>query len=145
MIKKLYEASAAGVKIRLNIRGICSLVPGLKNWSQNIKAISIVDRYLEHTRIFVFHHAGKDLMYASSADWMVRNLSHRIETAFPILDENIKNELLDFLEIQWSDNVKSRFIHVRKNNQYRRGKHVLTVQAQIETYYYYKRKEDKIA
>ncbi len=144
MVKKLYEASNAGVKIRLIIRGICSLVPGLKKWSDNIKAISLVDRYLEHTRIFLFHHSGEDKMYASSADWMTRNLSRRIETVFPILDPNIKNDLIDLLEIQWSDNTKTRFIHHRKNNTYRKGKRVLTVQAQIETYYYYKRKEEKL-
>jgi polyphosphate kinase len=143
MIKLLYEASQAGVKIRLIIRGICSLVPGLKNWSDNIKAISIVDRYLEHTRLFLFYHGGDEKMYASSADWMVRNLSHRIETAFPILDQNIKSELQDFIEIQWSDNVKTRSIHAKKNNTYRTGKQVVSVQSQLEIYSYYKRREEK--
>ena len=143
MIYLLYKASQAGVKIRLIVRGICSLVPGIKGWSENIKAISIVDRYLEHSRIFLFHHGGKELMYSGSADWMERNLSRRIETIFPILDSDIKNELMDFLDIQWSDNVKSRHIHARKNNTYKKGKPVMLIQSQVETYYYYKRKEDK--
>ena len=143
MISKLYQASQAGVKIRLIIRGLCSLVPGLKKWSENIKAISIVDRYLEHARIFYFHHNGKEKVLAGSADWMVRNLSHRIETVFPILDSTIKSELKDFLEIQWSDNVKARNIHVKKNNTYRHGKQVMAVQAQLETHYYYNRNEEK--
>ena len=86
MIQKLYEASKAGVKIKLIIRGICCLVPGIKGLSDNIEAISIVDRYLEHARVFIFHHSGEDLLYLSSADWMVRNLTYRVETAFPVYD-----------------------------------------------------------
>jgi len=144
MIALLYKASRAGVKVKLIIRGICSLVAGLKGWSENIKVISIVDRYLEHTRIFSFHHGGSKKLYAGSADWMERNLSRRIETIFPIMDKCIQGEIMDFLELQWSDNVKARHIHHKKNNQFKKGKPVMRVQSQIETFLYYKRKNDKI-
>ena len=90
MIERLYEASRVGVKIDMIIRGICSLIPGRKGFSQNINAISIVDRFLEHARVFIFHHRGDEKTYLSSADWMVRNLSHRIETTFPIYNEKLK-------------------------------------------------------
>ncbi len=143
MIYLLYQASRAGVRIRLIVRGICSLVPGRKDWSENIKAISIVDRYLEHSRIFLFHHRGKNKMYSGSADWMERNLSRRIETVFPITSPRIKSELMEYLDIQWNDNVKARQIHAKKNNSYRKGKPVMHIQSQLETYYYYKRKEDR--
>lgn len=145
MIKLLYEASKAGVKLRLIIRGICCLVPSLKPWSKNIKAISIVDRYLEHSRIYWFHHGGKELIYSGSADWMERNLSRRIETLFPILDDSIKNELIDFFDMQWNDNTKSRYIHPKKNNHYKSGSSVMQIQSQIEMYFYYKRKENQHA
>ena len=103
MIEKLYEASEAGVRIELNIRGICCLMAGRKNLSENINAFSIVDRFLEHSRIFVFHHGGKEKFYLSSADWMERNLSFRIETCFPIYDPDIISELKDILHIQSAD------------------------------------------
>ena len=90
MIERLYQASQAGVKIKLNVRGICSLIPGEKGISENIEAFGIVDRFLEHARVFWFHHQGEELVYLSSADWMVRNLSYRVETAFPIYDEKLK-------------------------------------------------------
>lgn len=118
MIRKLYDASNAGVNVRLIVRGICCLVPGVKGMSENITAISIVDRYLEHTRAYVFGNNGKTLLYLSSADWMGRNLDRRIEVAFPILDPALKQEVLDILEIQWSDRVKARLIDVRQTNPY---------------------------
>ena len=142
MIEKLYEASNAGVKIRLIIRGLCSLVPGVKNFSENIKVISIIDRFLEHARVFKFRHGGKDLIYLSSADWMVRNLSHRIETAFPIFDENIKDEINQVMEIQWMDNVKARLIHPKHNNEYAKNVSELPNRSQIETYFFYKRQNE---
>ena len=107
MIKKLYEASQAGVKIRIIVRGICCLVPGIEGMSENISVISIVDRFLEHARIYVFHNAGEELVYVASADWMKRNLSRRIEVAFPVYDKKIKTQLLKQLEIQWNDNTKA--------------------------------------
>ena len=92
MIKKLYEASQAGVKIKLIIRGICCLVPGIKGLSENIEVISIVDRFLEHPRVYIFHNNGDSKYFLSSADWMKRNLSRRIEVAFPVYDKNSKNQ-----------------------------------------------------
>ena len=113
MIEKLYEASEAGVKIKMIIRGICCLIPGIKGLSENIEAISIVDRYLEHSRIFVFHNDGQEEVYLSSADWMVRNLHFRVETLFPILDEEIVKSLMTCLQIQINDNVKAlSLIHI---------------------------------
>lgn len=139
MIEKLYTAARAGVKIQLIIRGICCLVPGLENLSDNIRAYSIVDRYLEHSRIFIFHHAGEELIYLSSADWMVRNLSYRIETAFPVYDESLKNQIKDFMVIQLSDNVKARIIDKNSQNQYRQDDTDMAIRAQVETYYHVKR------
>jgi len=119
MIKKLYEASEAGVKIRIIVRGICCLVPGIEGMSNNISVISIVDRFLEHARIYVFHNTGEELVYVASADWMKRNLSRRIEVAFPVYDKKIKSQLLKQLEIQWSDNTKARELDDLQQNEYR--------------------------
>lgn len=138
VIAKLYEASQAGVKVKLVIRGICCLVPGVKGWSENIEAVSIVDRYLEHARVYVFEHGGENKIYLASADWMKRNLSRRVETAIPIYSEDIRTQILDILNIQWHDNVKSRKIDQKQSNQY----HVpadsdgFPVRSQTETYYY---------
>jgi len=144
MINKLYEASNAGVKIQLIIRGICCLVPGKKGFSENIEAISIVDRYLEHARVFVFHNGGKDDMYLSSADWMVRNLTYRIETAFPVYDKTLKGEIMDHLDMQLADNQKSRRLNESQDNQYVETAVELPVRSQHETYYYLKRKMEEI-
>jgi polyphosphate kinase len=118
MIDKLYEASQAGVKIQLIIRGICSLIPGVPGLSENIRAISIVDKYLEHSRIFVFCNGGNERYYVSSADWMTRNLSFRIEVACPILDPKIQKEIQKILEWQLRDNTKSRLLNEKLNNCY---------------------------
>ncbi len=107
MILHLYEASNAGVKIDLIIRGICCIVPGIKGLSENIRITSIVDRFLEHARIFIFHNSGKEKIYLSSADWMTRNLSYRIETSFPIYDPAIRKHIKDFIQIQLKDNTQS--------------------------------------
>lgn len=139
IIAKLYEASHAGVKISLIVRGICCLVPGIRGLSENIEIISIVDRYLEHTRIFVFHHGGKDLIYLSSADWMERNLSYRIETIFPVYDPVLKRDIHAFLDLQIKDNVKARIIDAANRNEYRRTGSDIPVRAQLETYFYLKR------
>lgn len=140
MIKKLYEASQAGVQIELIIRGICSIVPGKKGWSENISAVSIVDRFLEHARIFLFHNDGKEDIYLSSADWMTRNLSRRVETAFPIYDEACRSDIKEMLRVQLADNVKARIIDEEDANEYKEIKSDLSVRSQVELYYFYKRK-----
>ena len=140
IIAKLYDASKAGVKIRLIIRGICCLVPGLKGLSENIEIISIVDRFLEHARVFVFHNGGDELTFLSSADWMERNLSFRIETIFPVYDPLLQKEIRDLLNIQLNDNVKARIIDPRNLNEYRRNSSDIPVRTQLETYFYLKRK-----
>lgn len=141
MINLLYEASQAGVKIDLIIRGICCLIPGIKGISENINVISVVDRFLEHSRIFVFHNNGDTKVYLSSADWMVRNLYHRIETCFPVYDKNGVNTILDFLAIQLKDNVKARIIDIDQNNNYQSESSNLAIRSQLETYYYTKRQK----
>lgn len=142
MVAKLYEASQAGVEVKLLIRGICSIVPGLKDFSENIEAFSIVDRYLEHARVFVFHNGGDEKIYLSSADWMVRNLSYRVETAFPILDPRIRKLIQDYLRIQLKDNVKARIIDGKHTNAYRKDGSDLAIRSQTETYFYIKRMEE---
>lgn len=105
---KLYEASRAGVKIDLIVRGVCCLRSGIKDVSQNIRVISIIDRYLEHSRVFYFHHGGDELIYCSSADWMTRNMRKRIEILFPITDDSHKAYLKNCLALMLADNVKAR-------------------------------------
>ncbi len=116
MIRKLYQASNAGVKINLIVRGICCLIPGVPNLSENITLTRIVDRYLEHGRIFVFANNGSPLVFMGSADWMNKNLHFRIEVCFPVYDEKIKKELLQILDIQFRDNVKAVTINEQMQN-----------------------------
>ena len=142
MIAKLYEASNAGVKIQLIIRGICCLVTQLQGWSENIEAISIVDRFLEHARVFIFHNEGHEKIYLSSADWMVRNLSFRVETAFPVYDEAIKKEIKGYINLQLTDNTKARIIDNKQTNGYRKANSDIPTRSQIDTYYYIKRKTE---
>jgi polyphosphate kinase len=142
MINYLYEASKAGVRIKLIIRGICSLVPGQKDLSENIEAISIVDRFLEHSRVFVFHNDGQPEVYLSSADWMVRNLHFRVETLFPVLDTDLAKTIITCLNIQLNDNVKSRILDAKLSNRYKKNKDDIAVRSQIETYYFIKRREE---
>lgn len=118
IISLLYDASNAGVKIKIIVRGICTLIPGKKNFSENIQVISIIDRFLEHARVFTFGNAGRELMIISSADLMVRNLDMRVEVAVPILDAQVKKEIKKMLEIQWNDNTKARMINKENNNNY---------------------------
>ncbi len=138
MIRKLYEASNAGVKIKIIVRGICCLVPGVENLSKNIHVISIVDRYLEHGRIYMFHHGGEEKIYAASADWMSRNLSRRIEVGFPIYDKAIKKELKKIIQLQLKDNTRARYINKLQTNPYRRSSAKQKVRAQEDTYRYLK-------
>lgn len=116
LINKLYEASQAGVKIEMMVRGICRLIPDVNGMSENIKVIRIVDRYLEHGRIFVFHNLGKEDVYLGSADWMNRNIYRRIEVCFPIYDQKIKQEILAIINIQKQDNTQAVIIDELMNN-----------------------------
>lgn len=144
MIDKLYLASQAGVKIDLIVRGIFCLKSGVKGLSDNINSISIIDRFLEHTRAFYFYNNGNDKLYLSSADWMVRNLHYRIETAFPIDNPTIKQEILYLLRLQLEDNVKGRILDAQLENNYNQGteKQDFTsrIRSQIVAYDYWKEK-----
>ncbi len=139
MIDKLYEASNAGVKIKLQVRGICSLIPGVKGMSENIEAVSIVDYFLEHTRSFIFCNNDDPEVYISSADIMTRNLDGRVEVTCPIYDEEIKKQIIDTFNIGWKGNVKARYHSERFENKYRaRAEGEPVFRAQHETYNYYK-------
>ena len=139
MIDKLYEASRAGVPIRLIIRGINRLIPGVKGMSENIEAISIVDKFLEHPRVFIFGPRGKEKVFIGSADWMPRNLDRRVEVVTPVYDDKVKKELIDTFEISWKDNRKARIFNEAQDNQYkkRKGK---PVRSQFAIYDYYLKK-----
>ena len=119
MIDKLYEASKAGVKIQLQVRGICSLIPGIPGMSENIEAISIVDQYLEHSRVFIFYNNGREEVYFGSADLMTRNIDYRIEVIAPILNLEIRQQMIDLMELQWQDNTKARIFDADQSNQFR--------------------------
>ena len=138
MIDKLYEASRAGVKIQLLVRGICSLIPGVKGMSENIEAISIVDNYLEHARVLIFSNNGDPDVFISSADFMTRNIDARVEVTCPIYDTNIKKELIDAFNTGWKGNVKARYHSEKLDNKYRVRGNDPVFRAQLETYNYYK-------
>jgi polyphosphate kinase len=144
MIDKLYEASREGVKIQLIIRGICCLIPGVKDMSENIEAISIVDNYLEHSRVYIFANCGDPDVFISSADFMTRNLDARVEVTCPIYDRDIKNELIETFEIGWRANVKARLHSENLENKYRKRPNEKPFRAQLETYNYYRNKLDVI-
>lgn len=137
MIEKLYEASQAGVIIQLIIRGICSLRPGVKGLSENIEAISIVDKYLEHSRVYIFCNGGEERCYIASADWMERNLRRRIEVACPIYDEKTVKRLKQILKFQWEDNIKARIHDQEAGNPFKRNDKT-PLRAQNATYDYFK-------
>jgi polyphosphate kinase len=137
IIKKLYKASQAGVRVRLIIRGICVLIPGIPGISENIEVVSIVDRFLEHSRVLVFCNGGDNLYYITSADWMMRNFDNRIEVACPVFDKQIQQELWQMLTIQLADNVKARVIGPEKPNQYK-STEGRSIRSQIEIYKYLK-------
>lgn len=139
-IKKLYDASNLGVKIKLIIRGMCSLVPGKKGFSENIEVTSIIDKYLEHARVWIFCNNEAEKIYLLSADLMTRNLDHRVEVGFPVLDEDIKKEIKDIIEIQLADNTKARQINQLNNNKYKKTGDRDVNRSQTDTYNYLKTK-----
>jgi polyphosphate kinase len=136
LIEKLYQAARAGVKIKLIVRGIFCMFSENEKFIKPVKAISIVDEYLEHARVFIFHNDGNAKVYISSADWMVRNLDHRVEATCPIKDDDIKQVLKDLLDIQLSDNVKARILDNELSNVYVRNNEHKKVRSQVEIYNY---------
>jgi len=140
IVEKLYEASNAGVKIKLIVRGICTLVPGVPEFSENITVISIIDKFLEHARVFVFGNNGKEEVFLSSADLMSRNLEHRVEVGFPVLDPDVRQEIRDIIDFQLQDNVKARDITKSNKNQYHKNNLKTKNRAQLQTYNYLKNK-----
>lgn len=140
LIDKLYEAAKAGVEIRMVIRGIFCMLTENKKFKIPVQAISIVDEYLEHARVIIFHNAGKEKVFISSADWMVRNLDHRIEVACPVFEKDIQAELKDMLQIQLADNIKARKLDNALGNQYINPRNTKKVRSQVDTYNYLYRK-----
>ncbi len=140
IIDKLYDASRAGVRIQLQVRGICSLIPGVPGMSENIEAISIVDNYLEHSRVYIFANNGDPEVFISSADFMTRNLDGRVEVTCPLYDPDVKAELIDNFDTGWKGNVKARYHSEKLDNKYRvRGEDPI-FRAQLETYKYYQKR-----
>jgi len=140
LIMKLYQASNAGVKIQMIIRGMCCLVPGVRGYSENIEIISIIDKYLEHSRVHIYCNGGDELTYLTSADFMTRNIDTRIEVGFPVYDKHLKKEIRDIIDIQLADNTKAREINIHNNNKYHKTNSELPVRAQIDIYNYLKNK-----
>ncbi|HPH85305.1 MAG TPA: polyphosphate kinase 1 [Ferruginibacter sp.] len=140
LIEKLTEAAKVGVEIKLIIRGICSMYTENKKFKLPVHAISIVDEYLEHARVMIFHHGGKEKVFISSADWMVRNIDHRIEVACPILEKSMQEEIKEIIGIQLRDNIKARILNNEQSNQYINPRNTRKVRSQVETYHYLYRK-----
>jgi polyphosphate kinase len=138
IITKLYQAGQAGVKVRVICRGTCTMIPGLKGFSENIEAISIVDKFLEHSRVLIFNNGGDEKYFISSADWMVRNLDNRIEVACPVLDKGIQQELKTMLLIQLKDNTKARIVNHEEPNFYKDRDKLPRIRSQMEIYNYLK-------
>ncbi len=138
LVDRLYAASSAGVQVNLLIRGMCSLIPDLEGISENIRVISILDRYLEHDRVYIFENGGDKKVFLSSADWMTRNIDYRIEVAVALMDPVLKQRVLDIIEILFSDTVKARFIDKELSNRYVPRGNRRKVQAQLAVYDYLK-------
>ena len=132
----LYKASQVGVNISLVVRGMCTLVPGVVGLSERIQVVSIVDRFLEHSRIYMFSNGGRPLCYLSSADWMTRNLDNRVEVAFPVLDRYLKKEIISVFDMQWRDNVKARLVDTKGKNEIVAGRGDQPFRSQEHTYRY---------
>lgn len=141
LIDRLYFASSVGVNIRILVRGMCSLIPNLPGISDNIQVTSIVDRYLEHDRVYVFDNGGDKKVFLSSADWMTRNIDYRIEVAVALLDPRLKQQVLDILALLFSDTVKARYIDADLSNQYVPRGNRRKVRAQMAIYEYIKQLE----
>ncbi len=143
LIDKLYQASRAGVPMRLIIRGICALRPGISGLSDSIEVISVVDKWLEHARVYWFADGGRDRIYISSADWMKRCMDFRVEVGCPIEDPDLRREIIDVFEIYWNDHSKARILDSGQRNRYRRlrGNHH---RAQFDSYAYYRDKVERL-
>ena len=139
LIEKLTEAAKAGVEIKLIIRGICCMFTENKKFKKPIEAISIIDEYLEHARVMIFENNGDPKVYISSADWMVRNIDHRIEVACPVLEKDLKKELIDIVNIQLKDNIKARELDNDLSNQYINPRNTKKIRSQIEIFNYLNR------
>jgi polyphosphate kinase len=140
LIEKLYEAAKAGVEIKMVVRGIFCMLTESKKYKHPVQAISIVDEYLEHARIMIFHNDGDEKVFISSADWMVRNIDHRIEVACPVFNKEIQQELKDIIHIQLSDNIKARKLDNHLENLYVNPRNTKKIRSQVETYNYLYRK-----
>lgn len=136
LINRLYQASNAGVKIRILVRGMCTLVPGIEGFSENISVISIVDQFLEHPRVMVFHNQGHKQVLITSADWMERNIDQRVEVACPIYDEELKQRIIDILELHFKDDVKARIIDTEQQNKYVSSRRKVATRSQLAIYDY---------
>ena len=141
LIDKLYEASQAGVKVKMIVRGICCLIPGVMGMSENITVVSVVDKFLEHPRVFIFKNGGDNKIYLSSADFMTRNIENRVEVACPVYDKELQQQILDTFNISWNDNTKGRIVNQNPQNKMIRPKKGDTqIRSQWMTYDYYKNK-----
>ncbi len=136
LILKLEEAAKSGVEIKMVIRGICCMYTQNKKFKKPPHAISIIDEYLEHARVLIFRNAGHEKVYISSADWMVRNIDHRVEAACPILEKNMRKEIINIIDIQLKDNVKARILDNEGSNEYVNPRNKTKVRSQVETYNY---------
>ena len=142
MIEKLYEASTAGVPIQMIIRGICCLIPGVKGMSENIEVISVVDRYLEHPRVYHFTNGGTPKIYISSADFMTRNIENRVEVAAPIYDTDLQRQITEVFDIIWNDNVKARLLNGPTQNAFIKNDSA-PIRSQFEIFDYYKKEVER--
>jgi len=136
LIEQLYQASNAGVPIQLIVRGICALVPNVIGQSENIKVISIIDRFLEHPRVAIFEQKGQKQVFISSADWMTRNIEERVEVTCPIYCDEVKKQVIDIMNIQLSDNTKARILDSEQSNLYPLNQHDEKVRSQMAIYQY---------
>jgi len=143
LIAKLYQANNSGVKIRMIVRGMCCLIPGVKGYSENIEVISIVDKYLEHSRVHIYCNGGNELLFLTSADFMTRNIDNRVEVGFPVYDETLRKEIRDIINIQLSDNTKAREINSHNTNKYHKTNTEVPCRAQIDIYNYLKNKNNQ--
>ncbi len=141
LIEKLYQASNAGVKITMIIRGMCCLIAGMKGYSENIEVLSIIDKYLEHSRVHIYCNGGDELIYLTSADFMTRNIDTRVEVGFPVYDDNLRKEIRDIINLQLQDNTKSREINSHNTNKYHKTNSATQHRAQVDIYDYLKDKD----